>query len=688
MLLIIVIGGALFIFIISSIFEGGFGGGSKAGDAVVRVDDQAISYEEFNRSMERMSRQAAGRMSDTQISNSVFESEVRRALLGEIFEELGFSVEADQIADYVEQAGWHRSVPEFADEQGNFDRNNFLNTIFDWKENDPARYEAWQEDEKQIVFLSKDRMLQNLVKAGMTASLEEGIFNYHTENDKVEIEFLRVPYTSVPDSTIAVSKDEIAAYVKEHADDFKQEDARNIRYVYFELKPSEADKKRAEERFLALLNDTSIPQDNFALTTDLDAFFGNYSDQPLDTLPKTKAQLPSQVQDTIESMEVGQVFGPYQDGDTFNAIRLIGKEKDGNVRARHVLIAYEGAQRANPDITRTKEDARIKAEGVLAEARKSGADFAKLAEDNSDGPTASRGGDLGFFQKDRGMAQEFQDFCFSNPTGAIGLVETDFGFHVIKVEEKQDLFQVARLVKEVIPSEETENSIFNDAVKFEKEVLEADADRFADIAAQSSYQVRPVNKMKAMDEVLPGLGARRQIVRWAFNKETSVGEIQKFELPEGYVIVQMTKEFEEGTMSVEEASAKARPEILKARKAKMLMEKYVGMDMLEIAKEANVPVSKSSALTLSAPTLPGAGREPAVVGEAFALEEGATSGLIEGETGIFMVKLLDFNEAIKLPNFAPFSTTKSRTRLNRVASNFYNSIKEGAEIEDRRAEFF
>jgi len=685
-LLIAVIGGALFLFIISEFFGALGGGGLQKRNAVIEVDDQSISYEEFSQDMERFSQRAGGRMTDAQISNQVFETLVREAILSREFDELGLEVEADQIADYVEEAGWFRQIPQFADDNGNFDKDMFLDAILDWKENDPARYELWKQDEEQIVFFSKQRILNNLIKAGMTASLQEGYFNYKTQSNKVDVEFVRVPFTSIADSSIAVSKEEIAAYIKDNPDEFEQEESRNIRFVFFELNPSEADVNASLTEVSALLANDN-PEDNFTLSTDLDGFFSVHSDRPLDTLPRQKAQLPAALKDTIDTMEAGAVFGPFKDGDTYNLARLIARKPEANVRARHILVAYQGATRANESVTRSREEAEEKARGVLKLALEEDSDFAELARENSDGPTATRGGDLGFFQEGQ-MAQEFNDYCFGNPAGSIGLVETDFGFHVIKVEEKQDLYQVAHLVREIIPSEDTENKVYNDALTFEKQVKESQADKFTNIAEQSSYQVRPVNKVKAMDENLPGLGNRRQVIRWAFEKGTQVGDIRKFELPEGYAVVQMTKEYEKGTMSVEEASITARPEILKRKKAELIKQKYAGKSMQEIADEASGSVTKGTAITMASPVLPGAGREPAIVGKAFSMEVDEISDLLVGETGVFRVKLLNFNEAIKLPNFAPFSTTLSRTRLNRVNTGYYNALKESAEIEDNRSEYY
>ena len=102
------------------------------------------------------------------------------------------------------------------------------------------------------------------------------------------------------------------------------------------------------------------------------------------------------------------------------------------VRASHILVAVpQGADAV------TKTQARSKAEGLLKQV-KAGADFAKLAKENSQDPgSAKNGGDLGFFQQGQ-MVGPFNDVAFKLAPGSVSdLVETEFGFHIIKVAEKQ-----------------------------------------------------------------------------------------------------------------------------------------------------------------------------------------------------------------------------------------------------------
>lgn len=693
--LILIIGLALFAFVISGVFTSNDFAGTKVGSAVAEVNGDDISIDDFRKEVENASRRFGPSLSSTQLVNRVYDQEVRKAILGQQFEDLGIDVESDQIIEFVKTSGYAQ-VPDFQDENGIFNAEVFKSAIADWKVNDPLRYDAWLQDEKTIIQSAKERLYFNLIKGGVGATLSEGAFDYKMANEKVDIQYVRVPYTSIADSTIQVSKSEIQAYINEHKEDFNQEKARDIRFVYFEEKASADDENAIKNAVTALLNDTvEYSEENdatdtisgFRNTKDMTAFLDRNSDAKFDTIFKAKKDLPSTVADTLLALNVGEIYGPYRDGDFFKVSKMMDRKPNGTVKASHILFTYEGAERANPSITRTKEEAEAKAKEILAEAKKEGAVFTTLARDNSDGPSAPRGGDLGYFQEGV-MADEFNDFCFANEVDAIGLVETQFGFHIIKVDDKQDIVQIATLSREIEPSEETINTLFTDATKFEMSATDAEPENFGDIAKEDNYTIRPVNKVKEMDESLPGLSAQRGIVQWAFNDETKVGDIKRFNINNGYAVVQLTKKYKEGLMTPEDASATALPKIRKEQKAAQIISANQGKAMDAFAKDNNVTVSNASSLTMKSPTIPGAGREPLVVGTAFALAQDATSKLVEGETGVFLLKVIKKEEAPKIDNFSTYANTIKTNAANRVNTGVYNALKDGAEIEDKRSTFY
>jgi peptidyl-prolyl cis-trans isomerase D len=692
--LILIIGLALFAFVISGVFTSSNFGGEKVGSSVAEINGEDISIDEFRQEVEVASNRVGPTASSMQVVNQVWENKVRQTILGEQFEDLGIGIEQDQIVDFLRTTGYAQN-PQFQNQNGQFDPNIFKQTVADWKVNNPAQYSAWLQTENEIVQLAKEQTYFNMVKAGVGATLKEGELDYKLANEKMDIKYVRVPYTSIPDSTINVTKSEIADYVSKHNEEYKQDPARDLQYVYFQEKPSEADQNAIKEEITKLLDDTveynSQTDRNdtikgFRNTKDVTAFLDRYSDTKFDTIYKAKKNLPSSVADTLMSLNIGQIYGPYKDGNSYKISKMIARKPNGSVKASHILLAYTGATRANPAVTRTKEEAEAKAKELLREAKKSGVVFAELARDNSDGPSAPNGGDLGYFQKGV-MVPKFNDFAFNNNEGSIGLVETDFGFHVIKIDDKEDVVQIATISREIVASEETINTLFTNATKFEMETTD-DESAFSALAKKEEYVVRPVNKIKALDENLPGLSNQRNIVQWAFNADTEVGDIKRFNINNGYAVVQLTGSYAKGVMSAEDASVLVLPIIRKERKAAKIIADNKGKDMSAIASDNGVSISNASALTVKSPTIPGAGSEPVVVGTAYGMAAGSTSGLIQGNTGVFKIEIIKKTEAPKLDNYSVYANALKTGAASRVNTAVYNALKDGSEIKDKRATFY
>jgi peptidyl-prolyl cis-trans isomerase D len=693
--LILIIGLALFAFVISGIFtSNGFSGG-KVGSSVGEINGEEIPIDAFRKKVERASRNSGPTASSMQLVNSVWNQIERNTILDQQIASLGIDIEQDQIIEVIKSSPGLSQNPQFLNENGFFDEGKFRNFILELKLNAPAQYEDWLQDEESIIESAKQQAYFNLVRAGLGATLKEGELDYKLANDKVDIRYVRVPFTAIPDSTIAVSKSEIEAYIKNHEKKYTQEESRSIQFVYFEETPSDSDVAAIESAISGLLDDTVeyiADKDatdtiaGFRNTKDVAAFLDRHSDAKFDTIFRAKNELPARFADSLMMLNVGELFGPYRDGDSFKVSRMMAKKPNGSVKASHILITYEGAERANATVTRSKEEAEKKATEVLAEAKKADAVFAQLARDNSDGPSAPRGGDLGYFQEGV-MTPKFNDFAFGNPVGFIGLVETEFGYHIVKVDDKRDLVQLATLARDIEPSEETINTLFTDATKFEMAVTDTDKS-FDELARENDYAVRPVNKIKAMDENLPGLGMQRRIVQWAFNDDTKLGDIRRFDVNDGYAVVQLTATYKKGLMAAEDASVTVLPLLRKEKKAAKIKADNSGKSMEDLASSNNTAVSTATALTVKSPTIPGAGREPLVVGTAFSMESGSTSKMIVGETGVFMIEVIKKEEAPALDNYSTYANALQASNAAKVGSSVFNALKEKADIEDNRAVFY
>ena len=130
----------------------------------------------------------------------------------------------------------------------------------------------------------------------------------------------------------------------------------------------------------------------------------------------------------LAALDIGGVAGPVE---TEFGYHVILRTPIDRVGASHILLQYKGSERAKPDVTRTKEEAKAAAEKLVEECRKPGADFGALAKEHSDGPSGPNGGDLGLFERGR-MVPAFDAAVFNLKVGQVsGVVETPFGYHVI-----------------------------------------------------------------------------------------------------------------------------------------------------------------------------------------------------------------------------------------------------------------
>lgn len=690
--LILVIGLALFAFVISGVIRKGNFGSLKTN--IGEVNGENIPRDEFLQEVEAASRRYGASLSTLQLVNQVWDQQVRQKLLEQQYEELGIRIEKDQIINVIKSNPGFAQDSLFMNEAGVFDEGKFIEFIADLRANNPAGFEQWKLQEEMLINAAREQAYFNLIRAGINTTLTEGELSYKAENDKVAIRYVQIPYTSIPDSTVTISQAEIKAYANNHKKEFEAEPLRSIQYVYFEEKASPEDEKEVKDRISALLKkrveyntatNTNDTLAGFGSTSDIENFVNRNSDIPYDSAFVAKKDLPAAVADTLFTLPAGTVYGPYKDGDYFKISRIIAKKPGASVKTSHILIAYEGSERALPTITRTKEEAKAKAETLLKEVKKDPQAFAQMARDNSDGPTATRGGELGYFRESDDLAQPFKDFIFSHSVGAIDLVETTFGFHIIKIDDKEDAIQMATVAQEVASSEETINTVFRNATTFEIAVSEKD---FAETAKENNYELRPVRNLKALDENISGIGIQRSLIQWAFNKDTEIGDVRRFNVNDGYAVAQLTGKTEKGTVSGDVVNTRIQPVLRRQKKAAMIMEKYKGKTLEELSNNNEFPIRTASELTMKKLTIPGVGREPKIIGAALGLDEGKTSGLIEGESGIYKVEVTKKETAQPLDNYSTYAQTRQSLSQGRVFALVYTALKDAAKIEDNRKDFY
>ena len=687
--LILVIGMALFAFVISGVFDGA---GTISQEPVAIVGDEEITIEQFSRRVDAVERNTG--MSNVQAVNTVWNQILTEYSFNQLQKELGLEVGRSHVENFLANSPGFRQDSRFQNALGEFDVVAFTDFINDSKRNNPAVYNQWQLQEESIRSTISRQLYNTMIQAGIYHTAFDGKTEHKLENDKISISFVKVPYNSIPDSLVAISDRDIKKYIDANEEEFEVEESRSIQYVVFDEKASVEDNLEIENGLKKLLepqvifNEVSEAEEtlpSFSQTDNVNEFIAEYSETPYDETYKTRAQLGTYA-NTLFDLKEGEVFGPYKDGNQFKLSRMMDFDRGGSVKARHILIAYEGSQSASSDVTRTKNEARKEAYRVLRLVRANGSDFAELARTYSDGPSKNRGGDLGFFRRGD-MVETFNDFVFSKPTGSIGVVETDFGYHVIEVQEKEDVVLIASVVKKIVPSESTSNEVFRLATEFE---IESKKNGFSTASESLGYDLRNGSNLKLMDESIPGLGAQRTIVKWSFEEETSVSDIKRFDLlGGGYVVAELIEKSSAGTSSVEDARNAVQAKLIQDKKYDLLRSKY-GSDvsLATLAEDYGQSILTSSAINAAAGSIAGAGTEPLVVGSGFSLEMNQTSALIQGKQGIFVLEVDLYEESTPLLSYDGYSSSLNENVLSRLRPLIDEVIRDHYEVVDNRFDYF
>jgi peptidyl-prolyl cis-trans isomerase D len=599
------------------------------------------------------------------------------------FDELGLSVTEEELVDMVQGKNIHPDlIQAFTNPQtGEFDREQIVIYLQQINQMPPQQQAGWYMFESNLEPSRLRLKYDNLLIKTDYVTEVEAQQQYQQENGVAEIKYLYIPYYSLSDTTVSVSDSDLEKYLSEHQISYQNEDTRSIIYVNFPIIPSSDDTlffmdemdKLAQE--FAVIDDDSIYA---RINTDGDSPFGSY----------TIGQLPSRVRNDLDSLAAGYVVGPYlQTGNyVVNKVTEVLEDTLFYARASHILIKPDTESAAD------KSRARQEAQGLLNQIR-NGANFALLARDNSDDPSSSAGGDLGWFDETR-MVKPFADAVFSRTSEGLvpRVIETEFGYHIINVTGKKTnkIFKVATIEREISASDITRDEAFRKADYFAS--LTANREEFDRNAASDSLTINEAEDLKKDDRRISGLGDAREIIRWAFLDASIDQASTVFELDDQYIIAVLTGQTEEGPAGLEDVRVQLTPKVKNELKAEYIIQKLNEFDgtLDEIAEKygSDARVFESFDIKLSSNSVPNIGFAPIAVGTIFSLKEGETSKPIIENDGVVIIQL---NSLVESPEIADYTSYKNQLLQRRSSRTSYltsEALKEYSDIVDERYRFF
>ena len=685
-LLVGVIGFCLLAFILGELINGGI---SLSSRNVGSINGKDISTQDF---LNKVNQAQQRGQTSSQVFNQIWNSEVRNILFNEQFEKLGLRLGQDQLMNVIQTLPDFAQNPQFLNEAGMFDQNKFKQFVAGMKTAGSQQWNAWLDYENQIESFAKEQIYYAMIKGAIITTSLEAKVAYRNEVKKVNFDYVTLPYSNIKDEEVKISDKEIEDYIKKHEKQFKSDISRVVDYVFIENKPSKEDqdlvKKDIEDLLEAKVAFNSQTNKNdtiagFRKTANAIEFVNANSDVPFDSVYYSKEQLPAEHSEALFNLGVGEMYGPYLFNDYYCVSKVVNKKADADkVTASHILIAYKGATSANPNITLTKEEAKAKAESLMKQAQANPATFASLAEANTDDPgSKTTGGQYKDITRGQ-MVTPFENFIFSKPVGSIGVVETDFGYHVIKVDEKNTEMrvQLATLAKRIDASAATQDQVHALATKFEERINSQD---FSKLASDLGLIAHPTATIKAFSDELPGVGTHKEAISWAFNKNTKANDYKRFSTGDGELVIRVKEVNNSGLMSVEEARAQVQPILMNKKKAEILRKKMSGKSLEEIAKAANTGVQRASDVTIANPTVNGF-YEPKIVGAALNRKANETSSLIDGRNGVYVIKTIQVVDAPQLPNYEAYKSRVFTNNRNTVNNTVFSALYQNADIEDNR----
>ena len=700
-LLVIVIGLALFAFI--------------AGDAwkilqphqgkqdVGEVNGKTLSAQEYQQMVDELSEvikltNGLNSLNEDQLTNikdQVWNTYVTNEVIANEAKKLGLQVTKAELQAVI-NAGSHpllMQTPFRNPQTGAFDKDMLKKFLVDYANLDankmPAQYveyyqkmgNFWNFIEKTLSETLLAEKYQNLIGKSLISNpvAAEDAFNARTE--QTDMLLAAVPYSSISDSTITVSKEEIKKLYDSKKESFKQPvETRNIKYVDVRVVPSDADRKAVQEEVTEYTNQLiSTTKDYVSFVRSTGSTIA-YSD-----IPVSKSALPNDVASRLDSTSVNEVYGPYynQTDDSYNAFKIVAKvSAPDSIQFRQIQVYAD-----------TDEKTTELADSIY-NALKTGADFAEVAKKYAQTGEATwinaRGWEGTTVDADNAT---LINALIEQPVSEISnlkIGQSNIILQVMNKKQMQDKYKVAIVKCPVEFSKETYNDTYNKFSQFVAQSTTIEA--LEKNAEENGYTVLPRMNFRSDEHYVGGVKSTREALKWVFDaKEGEVSPLYECGENDHLMVVALETINPAGYTNINQVSDMLRSEIIRDKKAEKIMAEMKGFNTLAQVKEIKDAVSDSvKHVTFSAPAYISVTRasEPVISAVASKTAVNATSAPIKGNAGVYMIQVYNKNKNAETLD----SKTEQATLVNMISryapQQCIYELREKNEIVDKRYLFF
>lgn len=693
-LLVVIVGLAMAAFVLGDLFKNI--GVSSDEYTMGEVHGEPISSEkmnEYNERVEAMMDQymqqgmpVSGAMRK-QIEDAQWRRLIMDLIYGREVELLGLTVTKEELTDLVHGDSVYvspsiKSIPIFIDSMtGKFSSQLVTTFIRNLEERgDPGMKKQW---ESLILDIRTERLYAkytSLITKAVYTTTFEAEQNQKNLSESRKIKFVVKKYMDIPDAEIEVNDDQIYKYYQKHKNEkqYEQPGSKLIELVRIEMELGEDDLEKTRSilegkkaRFAKADNDSL-----YVVTNSSNKVYNpNYFIK--------KGELPAEIDLEVFAGDTGIVVGPYLEGNSYRIAKILGYDKQPERSVRHILIPFEGAMMAAPEITRSKAQAKVKADSILRIITADTSKFTPLAaSESSDQGSSMNGGRYDWFPEGQ-MVAAFNDFCFKNPVGSKGVVETEYGYHVMEVTgAREDVARAVTVEAEVKALQNTIKKHREKAIEFISATRNKKTS-FTDLSGEFQY---PVQEMEIRDEdfSIPGLDNSYEIIGWL--KTAMKDEISNPVVNDNTIIIaRMVKIKPKGTPDFEDVKEMMRVPTVRDLKFEAYRDKMAANSMDEVASRVKEPIQDAT-LRFSDYTIPGGGgNEPEVVGAIFAnFPQGSIIGPVKGKVGIYTILLESVTPGSPSQDIEAMKKSMTSTARSGVEAAVFNALEKMANVIDKR----
>lgn len=664
--------------------------GSVNGETMTRQRfDELVERAETNYKMNQQVAQIPAEM-QSRIRESVWTEFVEETLFEEQAAKLGLQVTSDEMGDMYTGKFIHPLLRQYFTnpQTGVYDTLGVRRTLENLNAMDTNQRLQWVDLEKAV---KKDRMQQkyaSLVLSGfyMPKTLAEKVAAYTKEVSNIRV--VAMPFQSVSDDEVTLGDADYKKYYDEHKNEFRvYEELRSIEYIVYPVNPTAADLAEIEAGVKKTWEEFQTVEDE-----EIPYFVNGESHRSYDSSYVKSSSFRAPMDAQIEAASAGTMIEPAIVGNEWMMAKVLATAMRPDSLRASVIYVFNNKVGGNIT-TRSEEQAKHLADSVLAMLNANRISFEDAVEQFSDDPQKGEThGDMNW-QLDGGYGV-LNEQIVNTPVGGHFIYERPdgIGYFIVKVTDKTPAtkkFRVALITREIEPSKATNDAVYTTAHKFASQNRTMKS--FEASAQQENLQVR-TERVAKMSETLPGVSNAREIVRWAFNKETQKGAVtdQVYECDGAYVIATLQDIYQKGYATLEQVRPMIEQDVRREKKAELQLARAeeaakVAKDINSFASKVNMPVDTLDSVAYGSNYFGKFGMEPKVQSVVAATKSGMTSP-IKGASAVYM---------IQVDSKAPAEGMEAEMMRMQLEQGYRNKVRQitdvlrlKADIEDTRNEHF